>query len=106
MTGAAPTPAGVLHEIESVLADRLASRPAGSYSLTLLEDVERVQRKIVEEAFELCLELGRAGRDDFAAGRVAEEAADLVFHALAGLVAVGVSLDDVLAELAERRGGG
>jgi phosphoribosyl-ATP pyrophosphohydrolase len=97
-------PVGILHEIEAVLADRLASQPARSYSVTLLSDVEKVQRKIVEEAFELCLELGRAGRQDFAPERVAEEAADLVFHVLAGLVGAGVPLDDMLAELAERRG--
>jgi phosphoribosyl-ATP pyrophosphohydrolase len=102
MGGAGPV--GILHEIEAVLADRLASQPAGSYSVTLLTDVEKVQRKIVEEAFELCLELGRAGREDFAPDRVAAEAADLVFHVLAGLVGTGVPLDDVLAELAGRRG--
>jgi phosphoribosyl-ATP pyrophosphohydrolase len=62
-------------------------------------------RKIIEEAFELCLELGRAGRDDFAPARVAEEAADVVFHVLAGLVAAGVPLEDVLDELWVRRGG-
>jgi phosphoribosyl-ATP pyrophosphohydrolase len=98
-------PAGVLHEVEAVLLDRLATRPEGSYSLTLLTDVEKVQRKIVEEAFELCLELGRHGREDFAPARVAEEAADVVFHVLAGLVGTGVRLDDVLAALAARRGG-
>jgi phosphoribosyl-ATP pyrophosphohydrolase len=102
----APDPAGVLHEIEAVLGDRLATRPEGSYSVTLVTDVEKVQRKIVEEAFELCLELGRSGRADFAPDRVAGEAADVVFHVLAGLVATGVPLDAVLGELAERRGGG
>ena len=95
----------VLHEIEAVLAERLATRPEGSYSLTLLTDVEQVQRKIVEEAFELSLELGRSGRPEFAPERVAAEAADVVFHVLAGLVAVGVDLDAVLAELQARRKG-
>jgi phosphoribosyl-ATP pyrophosphohydrolase len=105
--GAEPSAAaGVLHEIEAVLRDRLTQRPEGSYSLTLLTDAEKVQRKILEEAFELCLELGRHNRDGFDPQRVAEEAADVVFHVVAGLVGAGVALDDVLAELAERRGGG
>lgn len=96
--------ADVLRELEAVLTERLEAPPPGSYAARLLGDVETVQRKIVEEAFELCLELGRAGRDDFSAERVAEEAADLVFHALAGLVGAGVPFDAVLAELARRRG--
>jgi phosphoribosyl-ATP pyrophosphohydrolase len=106
MAADGPGRAAVLHDIEAVLAERLATRPAGSYSLTLLTDIEKMQRKLVEETFELCLELGRRGRADFAAERVAEEAADVVFHVLAGLVAAGVPLDDVLAELDERRGAG
>lgn len=96
----------VLCELEAVLIDRLATRPEGSYSVTLLTDGEAAQRKIIEEAFELCLELGRAGRDDFASERVVEEAADVVFHVLAGIVGAGVPLDAVIAELERRRGGG
>jgi phosphoribosyl-ATP pyrophosphohydrolase/phosphoribosyl-AMP cyclohydrolase len=94
----------VLDELEGVLRGRLEDRPAGSYSVRLLDDLELVQRKVIEEAFELCLEIGRSGRDDFAPDRVASEAADLVYHVLAGLVAVGVPLGDVLDELARRRG--
>lgn len=101
-----PPEAGVLAELEVVLRDRLDTRPEGSYSVQLLTDLELVQRKIVEEAFELCLEFGRSGRGDFSAERVASEAADLLYHVLAGLVAVGVPLDDALDELARRRGQG
>lgn len=98
--------AALLHEVEAVLRARLEQRPEGSYSLTLLTDVEKVQRKLVEEAFELALELGRSGGEAFDRERVAAEAADVVFHVLAGLVAVGVPVDDVLGELARRRAGG
>ena len=89
-----------LEEIEAVLQDRLAEPVEGSYSLTLLTDTERAQRKIMEEAFELCLELGREPQDR---RRTAAEAADLLFHTLAGLVGAGVSLATVMAELEERR---
>jgi phosphoribosyl-ATP pyrophosphohydrolase len=92
--------ADVLHDIEAVLRDRLAGADAGSYSVTLLRDPEKAQRKIMEEAFELCLELGRGGDPQ----RTASEAADVIFHVLAGLVGAGVTVDAVLAELESRRG--
>jgi phosphoribosyl-ATP pyrophosphohydrolase len=91
----------VLDELEAVLRQRRAVAPAGSYSATLVNAPERASRKIMEEAYELCFELTRPAVD---AHRVTEEAADLLFHMLAGLVAVGVQLDDVLTELAARRG--
>lgn len=90
----------VLRDLESVLQSRLAERPDGSYSVTLLTDAEQARRKIAEEAFELTLELGR---DPVDPARTAAEAADLLFHVLAGLVGAGVSLDAVLAELERRR---
>ncbi len=90
----------ILAELEAVLVSRREDPPAGSYSATLLADPERAQRKIMEEAFELCRELGRPSVD---AGRTAEEAADLLFHALCGLVGAGVPLADVLAVLERRR---
>jgi phosphoribosyl-ATP pyrophosphohydrolase len=90
----------VLEELEEVLRGRREDAPPGSYSATLLTDGELARRKIMEEAFELTLELGR-GRVD--AQRTAEEAADLLFHVLAGLVGAGVPLDAVLRELEDRR---
>ena len=85
-----------LHELEQTLVSRRELRPAGSYSAELFADHERLMRKVMEEAFEVCLELGRAEPDHAA---VAAEAADLVYHLLAGLVSVDVSLDSVLAVL-------
>jgi phosphoribosyl-ATP pyrophosphohydrolase len=89
-----------IQELEVVLRERRAERPAGSYSAGLFNDPELVQRKIMEEAFEVCLELGRDGQNQ---ERIASEAADLVFHLLVGLVACDVSFDAVLAELVRRR---
>lgn len=91
-----------LEDLEAVLRARLVDPPTGSYSATLLADRERAQRKIMEEAFEFCLELGRPCIDP---QRVAEEAADLLFHTLAGLVGAGIGLDRVMAELEARRQG-
>ena len=89
-----------LHELEAVLRARRDTAPAGSYSATLVTAPDRASRKVMEEAYELCFELTRPAVDR---RRVTEEAADLVFHMLAGLVAVDVGVDEVLAELAARR---
>ncbi len=90
----------VLDELQSVLRERKVTAPEGSYTAELLADPERVQRKIMEEAFEVCLELGRT---NVSPERTAEEAADLLYHLLVGLVSVDVDLASVLAVLEERR---
>lgn len=90
----------ILDDLEAVLQSRRDDPPAGSYTAELLSDPERIQRKIMEEAFETCLELGRPERSP---ERTAEEAADLVYHLLVGLVSAGVPLADVYGVLEERR---
>lgn len=99
----ATTPGALLAELEALLQDRLSSAPTESYSAQLVRDPERVARKVVEEAYELAVELQRPVVDPH---RVVAESADLVFHVLAGLVGARVPMADVLAELAQRRGGG
>ena len=94
----------MIDELERILRTRRDDPPeGGSYSASLLQDPERAQRKIMEEAFEVCLELGRAGGSGASPERIASEAADLVFHLLVGLVGAGVSWSAVLDELAARR---
>lgn len=90
----------LLDDLEAVLQSRRDNPPEGSYTAELLADPERVQRKIMEEAFELCLELGRSERSEV---RTAEEAADLIYHLLVGLVWAGVPLSDVMTVLEDRR---
>jgi phosphoribosyl-ATP pyrophosphohydrolase len=89
-----------LEELEAVLRQRRSAAPEGSYSATLVTDAYRASRKVMEEAYELCFEITRPAIDG---RRVAEEAADLLFHLLAALVAADVGLDEVLAELRARR---
>ena len=89
----------ILEDLEALLRERLVAAPEGSYSAPLLHDAEKARRKIAEEAFELTLELGR---DPVDKERTAEEAADLFFHALAGLVGAGVPLDSVMQVLEGR----
>lgn len=90
----------ILEELEGTLRSRRSVDPSNSYTARLLADPELAQRKIMEEAFEVCLELGRAKTDR---QLVAEEAADVIYHLLVGLVGVDVSLSDVFAVLEGRR---
>ena len=92
--------AELLNDLDALLHQRKREQPADSYSVTLVNDPVLAQRKIMEEAFEVCLELGAEPVDPT---RAASEAADLVYHLMAGLVGAGVSWDQVLAELAHRR---
>lgn len=93
--------APLLVELERALARR---RDAGtaerSYTKSLLEGgPDKIGAKITEEAGELARAL--ASEDD---DRVANEAADLIYHALVGLLARRIPLRVVLAVLAKRFG--
>jgi phosphoribosyl-ATP pyrophosphohydrolase/phosphoribosyl-AMP cyclohydrolase len=79
---------------------RQQQSPKGSYTRRLL-DLGRAEiaRKIREEADEL----GRALESE-ADARVVSEAADEIYHLLVGLLARGIALRDVEAELARRFG--
>lgn len=90
----------ILNDLEAVLQDRRSADPAESYTASLLADTFLTQRKIMEEAFEVCHELGKGQID---AGLAAEEAADLIYHLLVGLVGAEVPLADVLSVLEGRR---
>jgi phosphoribosyl-ATP pyrophosphohydrolase/phosphoribosyl-AMP cyclohydrolase len=73
------TPAPALHEtlanLECTLRSRAAERPEGSYTVQLLDDPKLIGEKIQEEAEEVV----RAAREE-TDERVAEEAADLLYH--------------------------
>lgn len=93
------TSAGVLAEVERVIGRRLRERPDGSYTAKLAaRGPDHALKKIGEEATELIL--AAKGETD---ERVAEEAADLLFHVLVALGQRGVRLADVLAVLERRR---
>lgn len=89
-----------LLELEATIVARKGASPEDSYSARLLDNTELLQRKIVEEAHEVTLELARA---DIAQDRVAEECADLLYHVMVGLVTADVPFTDVLNALEARR---
>jgi len=90
----------ILNELEQLLQSRRSADPDESYTALLLADPVLNQRKIMEEAFEVCLELNKAEIDR---GLVAEEAADLLYHLMVGLTGADVALQDVFAVLEGRR---
>jgi len=93
-----PAPHEVLPALERTIADRAASWPAGSYTASLLADPPHVGEKVREEAEEVA----RAAREESDA-RVAEEAADVLYHLAVLLKSRGLSLDAVEEVLGGRR---
>ena len=96
----ASTVSDILVDLAAVIADRAGEDPSASYTARLLADGEFNQRKLMEEAFEVCLELGRTPVDPDLA---ANEAADLVYHLMVGLAGAGADPLSFLAVLEARR---
>lgn len=99
---AAAGPAESLDALDAVIVERAdpAQAPTASYTARLLADRNLRLKKLGEEAGELAIACADADRT-----RAAEEAADLVYHALVALRAIGVGWNDVRRVLARRRVG-
>jgi phosphoribosyl-ATP pyrophosphohydrolase/phosphoribosyl-AMP cyclohydrolase len=78
--------------LQSVIEARLAAAPEGSYTASL--SVEKIKRKVMEEAYELCTARSREER--------VWEAADLLFHATLLLSKEGIAVEEAFAELDRR----
>jgi phosphoribosyl-ATP pyrophosphohydrolase/phosphoribosyl-AMP cyclohydrolase len=96
-------PHRVVHEalpaLERTLKSRAAERPEGSYTVQLLDNPTLIGEKVEEEAEEVV----RAAREE-TDERVAEEAADVLYHLAVLLAARGVSQAAVFEELNRRAG--
>jgi phosphoribosyl-ATP pyrophosphohydrolase len=91
----------VLAELFAVVEERKETLPDGSYTATLLDHEKgenAVLEKLGEETTEVILAAKDGDRD-----AVAHESADLVYHLLVLLSAMDMDLEDLRAELAERR---
>ena len=91
-------PFEVLPELERTIAARAAYRPDGSYTAALLADPARIGEKVQEEAEEVA----RAAREE-TDERVAEEAADVLYHLTVLLRSRELSLADPERVLDGRR---
>jgi phosphoribosyl-AMP cyclohydrolase / phosphoribosyl-ATP pyrophosphohydrolase len=91
-------PYGTFPALERTLAERARERPAGSYTVELLEDPPRIGEKVMEEAEEVA----RAAREE-SDERVDEEAADVLYHLLVLLHSRARTLADAQRVLDGRR---
>ena len=93
-----PMPHEILPGLERTIAARAAEMPEGSYTAELLADPGHVGEKVQEEAEEVA----RAAREE-SDERVAEEAADVLYHLAVLLRSRGLSLADAEEVLVARR---
>ena len=91
-------PAEALPALERIIEERRSADPATSYTAALLAEPSRIGDKVREEAEEVA----RAARDE-SDERVAEEAADVLYHLTVLLAQRGLRLADAYDVLNERR---
>jgi phosphoribosyl-ATP pyrophosphohydrolase/phosphoribosyl-AMP cyclohydrolase len=93
--GGSPT----LAMVADTIADRAAAPAHDSYTQRLLGNENLRLKKLGEEAVELALACSASGPGS---GKVADEAADLLYHTLVACHAAGVTLQDIAAVLEQR----
>lgn len=95
---ATPNRFAILNVLESLIAEREAKRPEGSYTTYLFEKgIDKIAKKVGEEAAEVIIAAKNRSKEE-----LRWEAADLLYHLLVLLREQRLSLDDVLSVLAER----
>ena len=87
-----------LPELERTLLARRRERPSGSYTVELLEDPKLAAAKVREESGEVIKAVSDESEE-----RVAEEAADLLYHVSVLMLSRGVSMAEALGILNGRR---
>ena len=96
-TGEEPAPFSA-ENLYALLQGRKADLPEGSYTTYLFQKgIDKILKKVGEE----CTEVIIAGKANDKAETV-YEIADLMYHVMVLMVEMGISVDDVMAELASR----
>lgn len=93
--------AAVLDELFAVIEDRKETLPADSYTASLFAH-EKGENAVLEKLGEETTELILAAKDDDHE-EIAHESADIVYHLLVLLSMKGMDLEDLRAELENRR---
>ena len=88
-----------LERLAGTIAAREGADPDTSWTARLLASPEKAAEKFGEEAVEAVIEAVKGDRT-----RLTSEAADVLYHLLVMCAARGVTLNDILAELARREG--
>lgn len=90
--------ADMLYELEAIIAERKANPKAGSYTNSLFDEgVNKIAQKVGEEATEVIVAALGQGREEQVG-----ELSDLFYHTLVLMAQLGITLEDVSAELAKR----
>ncbi len=93
-----PENEGFVRKLEKVIQGRHKEMPAGSYTTMLFnKGVNKIAQKVGEEAVESVIEAIDGNKE-----RYLYEAADLIYHLLVLNEQMGLTLEDVERELAER----
>ena len=91
---------GILEDLFAVIQDRKRDMPEGSYTTQLFsEGAKRIAQKVVEEAGETALAAAVGDKEE-----LVKESADLLYHTLVLLSALGARPEDVWQELRSRQG--
>jgi phosphoribosyl-ATP pyrophosphohydrolase/phosphoribosyl-AMP cyclohydrolase len=92
------TPPFSLQSLYAIIASRKSASPETSYTASLFAKGEaKISQKVGEEATEVIVAALAQSR-----ARLVEESADLFYHTLVLLAAKGISLDEVVGQLAAR----
>ncbi|WP_168118879.1 bifunctional phosphoribosyl-AMP cyclohydrolase/phosphoribosyl-ATP diphosphatase HisIE [Paenibacillus sp. HB172176] len=90
----------ILGRLETIIAQRDAERPEGTYTSYLFDKgVDKILKKVGEESAEVIIAAKNEDNDE-----LRSEASDLVFHLMVLLRERGLPLDAVMTELAGRHG--
>ncbi len=98
--GSTEKTAAIIPELVGIIHDRKLNPKEGSYTNALLNDEDKVLKKVIEEAGEVAI--AGKGKD-----RNAQiwEAADLIYHQLVMYEYLGLPMDEVFGKLTRRHGG-
>lgn len=88
----------MLNRLQTLIADRKATLPEGSYTTTLFQKGRnKIAQKVGEEATEVIVAALGQGRED-----QLNELADLFYHTLVLMADLDITLEDVSAVLEQR----
>jgi phosphoribosyl-AMP cyclohydrolase / phosphoribosyl-ATP pyrophosphohydrolase len=100
LTGKLPSSSfgAVVGSVYATILDRIRNQPEGSYVAKLHQQgIDRILKKIGEEAGEVIIAAKNNSKPELQL-----EVSDLLFHSLLVMAEVGVSLEDITAELEAR----
>ncbi len=87
-----------LNSVFQIIADRKATPKAGSYTNSLFDaGLDEITKKVGEEAIEVIIAAQHQGHE-----RLISELADLTYHCMVLMAQMGVTPQEIAAELEQR----